>query len=82
MNKRLEGGCQVPIACFATLDEDPLTAGGQIRLEGLVGRPDGSQILRAQGTAQVEQAEELGIRIAEDLLAQGAAEILAEVYAK
>jgi len=76
MNRRLEGGCQVPIACFAEF------VGGneQLLLRGLVGRPDGTLILRAQATAAANRAEQLGIQVAEELLSQGAAAILAEVY--
>ena len=76
MNRRLEGGCQVPIACYA----DFVGAGEQLLLRGLVGKPDGSQLLRAEATAPVAEAEQLGVRVAEDLLSQGAAAILAEVY--
>ncbi|MCB1704827.1 MAG: hydroxymethylbilane synthase [Halioglobus sp.] len=76
MNRRLEGGCQVPIACYAELSEDGTT----LLLRGLVGKPDGSLVLRAQAEAPVDAAEQLGIEVAEDLLAQGAAAILAEVY--
>ena len=78
MNRRLEGGCQVPIACFAQFVGEG--EGEQLQLRGLVGKPDGSLILRAQGMAPAAEAEQLGIRLAEDLLAQGAAAILAEVY--
>jgi hydroxymethylbilane synthase len=76
MNRQLEGGCQVPIACYSEIAE----GGEQLFLRGLVGRPDGSQILRAQARAPVADAEKLGINVAEDLLSQGAAAILAEVY--
>ena len=76
MNRRLEGGCQVPIACYAELS----SAGDQLHLRGLVGRPDGSHVLRAQASAAIADAETLGLAVAEDLLAQGAADILAEVY--
>ena len=75
MNLRLNGGCQVPIACYA----EDLSA-GQLRLRGLVGRPDGSEILRAEAEAKPEDAAKLGVAVAEDLLGQGAAAILAEVY--
>ena len=75
LNRRLDGGCQVPIACYAEF-----VGGGQLLLRGLVGKPDGSQILRAQAMAPAAQAERLGILVAEDLLSQGAAAILAEVY--
>lgn len=74
MNKRLSGGCQVPIAGYALLDN------GNIWLRGLVGRPDGSLTLRAEVRGKAEDAESLGITLAEDLLSQGANEILAAVY--
>jgi hydroxymethylbilane synthase len=76
MNRRLDGGCQVPIACYAEF----VGGGEQLLLRGLVGKPDGSQILRAQAMAPAAQAEQLGIAVAEDLLSQGAAAILAEIY--
>jgi hydroxymethylbilane synthase len=78
MNRRLQGGCQVPIACYA----QHTGGGGQLWLRGLVGRPDGSRVLRAEAVAPDAAAESLGIRVAEDLLAQGAADILADVYGK
>ncbi|WP_046005863.1 hydroxymethylbilane synthase [Pseudoalteromonas rubra] len=74
MNRRLEGGCQVPIGAFAEI------AGEQLTLRGLVGAVDGSQILRGEQSGPVADAEQLGIRLAETLLAQGADQILAEVY--
>ncbi|MNO52197.1 Porphobilinogen deaminase [compost metagenome] len=74
LNKRLHGGCQVPIACYAVRE------GGQLWLRGLVGQPDGSLLLRAEARAPIADAEALGVRVAEDLLAQGAQDILAAVY--
>lgn len=76
MNRRLEGGCQVPIACYAIQDPDNSE---QIWLRALVGDTDGSRILRAEKTAAPAQAEQLGIAVADELLAQGAGEILAAV---
>lgn len=76
MNLRLGGGCQVPIAGFAQLDE----AAATLHLRGLVGKPDGTLILRAEATMPIAQAEQLGETVAEALLAQGAQEILAQVY--
>ncbi len=76
LNQRLGGGCQVPIGCYAQFTAD----GGQLWLRGLVGRPDGSRILRAEATAPATQAEALGVAVAENLLAQGADRILADVY--
>ncbi len=77
MNQRLQGGCQVPIACYAELSAD----GQELWLRGLVGSPDGSRILRAEARAAAEQAGPLGIDVAEQLLGMGAADILAAVYA-
>ena len=76
MNTRLQGGCQVPIGGFATLN------GEELELNALVGSLDGSTIIRASGKAHQRDAEQLGIRIEEQLLAQGADKILAEVYAE
>ena len=77
LNKRLEGGCQVPIACHATLNE----AQDEIYLRGLVARPDGTTVLRDEMRGHPNQAETIGITVAERLLAAGADEILSEVYA-
>lgn len=74
MNLRLEGGCQVPIAGFATLNGDTIT------LRGLVGTIDGKRIIRAECTGRRQDAENIGINVAEQLLAQGAKQILAEIY--
>ncbi|GEK46462.1 porphobilinogen deaminase [Bisbaumannia pacifica] len=76
MNTRLEGGCQVPIGGHAILEDD----GRTLWLRALVGSPDGTRVLRAEGRGSAFEPETLGIRVAEDLLAQGAGEILAEVY--
>ena len=73
LNEALNGGCQVPIAGYAVLTD------GQIYMRGLVGEPDGSRILRAEINGSVGQAANLGKRLAEDLLAQGAGEILARL---
>jgi hydroxymethylbilane synthase len=79
LNRHLNGGCQVPIACFAQLDDD---GGSTLWLRALVGKPDGSVILRAEAKADSSKAEELGVAVAKDLLSQGAEAILAEVYAQ
>jgi hydroxymethylbilane synthase len=76
MNKRLEGGCQVPIACHATLNDEHT----QLYLRGLVAKPDGTTILRDEISGSVNDAESMGIEVAERLLAAGADEILAAVY--
>jgi hydroxymethylbilane synthase len=72
--KKLEGGCQVPIAAYGRTD------GGTIRLAGLIGRPDGTEILRSERSGPVGDPESIGIALAEELLARGGKAILEEVY--
>ena len=74
MNAHLQGGCQVPIGGYAVLEN------GHIYLRALVGALDGSKIIYAEGKNTLENAEILGVQIAEKLLAQGADHILADVY--
>ncbi len=74
MNRRLQGGCQVPIGAFAELQ------GEQLWLRGLVGALDGSHILRAEVRGPAASPEQLGEQLAEVLLAQGAGHILSAVY--
>lgn len=76
LNKHLNGGCQVPIACYAVLEDE------QLWLRGFVGQPDASVLLRAEQRAHKDDAEALGIAVAKDLLAQGAGDILAALYAE
>ena len=74
MNNRLEGGCQVPIAGHATLEGDAL------HLRGLVGSADGEKMIRGERRGPQTDAEAMGIELAEELLQNGAAEILNELY--
>ncbi len=74
MNRRLEGGCQVPIACYAIPCDEGLW------LRGLVGSPDGKEMLYEEARGPVAEGEAMGIAMAERLLAAGADRILAEVY--
>ena len=74
MNTRLEGGCQVPIGSYAELVD------GDVWLRALVGAPDGQLIVRGERRGRPEDAEAMGISLAEELLNRGAREILADVY--
>ncbi|RUO37865.1 hydroxymethylbilane synthase [Aliidiomarina taiwanensis] len=74
MNRTLQGGCQVPIGAYAVLEGDTLW------LRGLVGDPDGKHVLRAELRGPRETAEAMGKQVAQDLLAQGAGDILQAVY--
>jgi hydroxymethylbilane synthase len=73
-NAYLEGGCQVPIAGYATLQN------GQIHIEGRVGSPDGQTLLRAELTDEANNAQQLGENLARNLLDQGAGELLKALY--
>ncbi len=75
--RRLGGGCQVPIAAYATVD------GNRLAFRGLVGEPDGTRTLTYADTidfGSVEDVERLGTEAAERIIAQGGAELLARVY--
>jgi len=72
--KRLEGGCQVPIAGFAELDGETLS------LTGLIAEVDGSRILKKSKTGNAADAEKMGTNLAEELLDMGGRDILAKVY--
>ncbi len=68
--QRLEGSCQSPIAGFATLDGD------QLQLHGVIGAPDGSELYRGSHFGKVDDAEAIGVRLAEELLKDGAGPLL------
>jgi hydroxymethylbilane synthase len=72
--RRLEGGCQVPIACYGQIK------GGALHLAGLVGSVDGKRIIKDALEGAPEKAEKLGVTLAEKLLSRGADVILREVY--
>jgi hydroxymethylbilane synthase len=74
--KKLEGGCQVPIAAFATVIDS------NVHIDGLVGTTDGRKLIRHHLEGPADQAEPLGTKLAEILLRKGAKEILEEVYQK
>ncbi|KYN90068.1 porphobilinogen deaminase [Vibrio cidicii] len=74
MNLTLQGGCQVPIGSYALLEGD------QIWLRALVGEPDGSHIVRGEIRGPRSDAEALGVQLAQQLLSQGADDILTRLY--
>jgi hydroxymethylbilane synthase len=71
MSRTLNGSCQVPLGGFAEIQGDKL------RMRGFVATPDGSRMLRAEQFGDISQPEALGTLIAQELLKQGAGEILA-----
>jgi hydroxymethylbilane synthase len=93
--KKLEGGCQVPIAAHARIEQGSRdkaqiahTAGsgprtsksGILVMDGLVGSISGDRIIREHAEGTVEDFESIGIELATALLAKGANRILKEVY--
>ncbi len=101
--KKLGGGCQVPIAAYATVtkrsdnkeregtnlltyaspkisDHQHVAQGSLLILEGLVGSVSGGRIIRGRNAGNPDEAEMIGIRLAEDILSRGAKEILENVY--
>ena len=72
--KRCQGGCQVPIAAHGTVQ------GVELRLVGFIAAVDGHRSVRGEISGPVEQCEELGIALADRLLAEGGKAILEEVY--
>jgi hydroxymethylbilane synthase len=76
--RRLEAGCQAPVAAHATASDRHLF------LRALVCSPDGKQLVRGElgGDRHTTSPEHIGERLADDLLKRGAAEILASIYGK
>jgi hydroxymethylbilane synthase len=70
---RLDAGCRLPVSAFAALDGDRLTLTG--RVSGL----DGALAITVRGVALAEDAFDLGARLAEEALAQGAEALLADI---
>jgi hydroxymethylbilane synthase len=68
----LRGGCLAPIGAHA------IVANGQLQLSAVVVNPSGTKRVNAESTAGIDQPGDLGRRVAEDLLRQGAAELIAE----
>jgi len=67
---KLEGGCTVPLAGHATVED------GVVHLRGFVGQPDGSRLVAGEVSGPEREAHALGERLAEELLSRGAREIL------
>jgi hydroxymethylbilane synthase len=74
--RELEGGCQVPIGVNTVLDGESLT------LTGIVAALDGQKLVKGSVTGRAEQAEQIGIDLAQQLRRDGAQEILDEIFAQ
>jgi len=70
VSRALGGSCQVPLAAYAEVHDHTL------HIRGLVAEPDGSVIKRAQARGPIDQAEQLGLDVAQSLIDQGADTIL------
>lgn len=70
---RLEGGCQVPIACLAKKEE------GHLKINGLIASLDGSRVYKAAMECGFDDVAGSGCQLAEQLLARGAGQILDEI---
>ena len=73
---RLGGGCQTPLAAHARQ-----VGGGELHLVALIGRPEGTEIIRGERRGPVARAAELGADLAEELLARGGDRILRDLGA-
>ncbi len=71
--RALAGSCEVPLGAYAEIRD------GQVWLRGFVALPDGSRMVRAEREGRPEEAEALGLVLADDLRAQGAEDILAQL---
>nr|WP_286206592.1 hydroxymethylbilane synthase [Thauera linaloolentis] len=71
--RALAGSCEVPLGAYALMRD------GKVWLRGFVARPDGSEVVRAEREGQPAEAEALGRALAEELRAQGAEAILADI---
>jgi len=81
--KKLEGGCQVPIAAYARLETSgPRTTDSKIIISGLVGSLKGETLIKESIKGRPEEAESLGTTLAGKLLSKGAKAILDELYGK
>jgi hydroxymethylbilane synthase len=73
--KRLEGGCQVPIGAHANMD------GEEITVAGMLADVEGRRLIRKKCRGEAHRADSIGVQLAEEILEEGGAEILAEIYA-
>jgi len=73
--RTLEGGCQVPVACFSEVN------GKELTLTGLVASVDGTQVIRQSVTCPLEEGSEKAIELADSILERGGKRILDQIRA-
>lgn len=71
--REVQGGCQVPVGVYGQINGD------QLLLEATILKIDGTREVRAQMSASCSEAEELGVKLAQQMLAAGGKEILDEL---
>jgi hydroxymethylbilane synthase len=76
--RRLGGGCHAAIAGYATIGQGPSVDRAPLHLRGLVGEATGGRLLKGEMSGMASEADMLGVRLAEFLIAQGAEELLGE----
>jgi len=72
--RELQGGCQVPIGAYAWME------GGRIKIKGFISDLEGERFLEGYEEGGLQEAEEVGKRLAQRLLREGGEEILREIY--
>lgn len=72
--RELQGGCQVPIGAYAWME------GGRIKIKGFISDLEGERFLEGYEEGGLQEAEEVGKRLAQRLLREGGEEILKEIY--
>ena len=71
---KLQGGCQVPIGAYAWIEGD------RIKIKGFISDLEGERFLEGNEEGSLQEAEEVGKRLAQRLLREGGEEILKEIY--
>jgi hydroxymethylbilane synthase len=72
--RELQGGCQVPIGAYAWIE------GNRIKIKGFISDLEGERFLEGYEEGSLQEAEEVGKRLAQRLLREGGEEILKEIY--
>jgi len=72
--RELQGGCQVPIGAYAWIEGD------LIKIKGFISDLEGERFLEGYEEGSLQEAEEVGKRLAQRLLREGGEEILREIY--
>jgi len=72
--RELQGGCQVPIGAYAWIEGD------RIKIKGFISDLEGERFLEGYEEGSLQEAEEVGKRLAQRLLREGGEEILKEIY--